>query len=215
MPRRPQPSKGATSTPAKRRSAQRRVPVRPAEEVIPALSKLPPVELHVSLPGGRSIESDRARSLHIMALMIQGAPVYQIQEYASRTFGLDYPATQSAVRAIRQTWRDEYNDAVPFARAEVVMRLRSDLAKLRSANITADGSVDPRAKLDWNAIRQHERLLAQIEGTLQPIRVHVVEKGEAMRDALNAIVGSMDPRDMQAFLAEGEAASPLLPVAAE
>ncbi len=214
MPRRPHPSKGASSTPAKR-PQRRRVPVRPAEETIPVLKQLPPVELHLALPGGRSPESDRARQLHIMALMIQGAPLYQIQEYAHRTFGLEYHATQLVMRAIRNTWRDEYNEAVPFARAEVIMRLRSDLTKMRSANVLPDGSTDPRAKLDWAAIRQHERLLAQIEGTLQPIRVQVLEKGEALRGALHTIIGNMDPKDMEAFLAEGQATSPFQPVAAE
>lgn len=124
--------------------------------------------------------------------MNQGAPMHQIVHYAEETFGLKRNDVQAIVNSIRAQWKADYDACSAFARAEVVTRLRSDMAKLR-----AD------AKPDWAAIRSHETLLSKIEGTQQPVRVQIFDATTAANHALAMIVGNLTDDEAAAILAEG------------
>lgn len=130
------------------------------------------------------------RRLHVLSLMAQGEATYSIVDYCGRAFGMSETQTKYLIHEIREQWKRDIDEQTTFARVEAVTRLKKDLSELR-----ADGRVK-----NAKDIVRHEKLLAEIEGTLQPIKVSVIDANETTRDALMVILGGMSQDELSEFV---------------
>lgn len=165
-----------------------------------------------------------ARRLDVERLMLAGLTVGQI----STQLGLTPKRVEYVYREISEAWLRESETDQRFARAQVAQRLRRDLAQMRNplplrdrrtgevvTEAVLDGGGQPvkrsgkpirrtvLADVDWKAVDQHERLLAQVEGTLRPIEVKV-DVDTTLRRSLTAVVASLDEARIGELLAEQE-----------
>lgn len=132
-----------------------------------------------------------ARRREIITLMNSGAPYDQVITHG-RSLGLSEMRVRELMREIRLAWRRDYEEELHTSRAATVRRLRDDLMRMRA-----------QSPKPWSAIRSHENLLAKIEGTMQPVKVQVLDAEETMRDALTQVLGEMNYEDMLQEIARG------------
>jgi hypothetical protein len=165
------------------------------------------------------------RRLDVERLMLAGLPVGQI----AAQLGIDRHQVAHVYREVAEDWRREQEDDQGVARALAVQRLTRDLAQMRNPLPLRDrrtgevveetvrdaagiavkrgGRVVKRtvlAEVDWKAVDQHERLLAQIQGTLRPVEVRV-DVDATVRASLAAVVASLKPEELDELVAEQEA----------
>lgn len=133
-----------------------------------------------------------ARRREVLTLMRAGATSDQVVNHCVLNFGMTEHGTRDIMREIRASWRRDYEEEVHSARAATVHRLRDDLVRMRAQT--------PRP---WRDIRGHENLLAKIEGTMQPVKLQVIDSEETMRDALTEVLGEMTYEDMLTEIQRG------------
>jgi hypothetical protein len=170
-----------------RKTLSKRAMSRIREDIEAAQDKLDERGLDVTAKEDKY--ATRARKLHILALMTQGAPPSQIVSYCRKQLGMFESDVRITIGEIREQWRRDHDEMMRYARAEAVHRIRSDLTKMRARDQSTPGY--------WRDIRNHEQMLAQIEGTLQPIKVQVLDVDDEMRDAMTRVLGGMDAEAMK------------------
>lgn len=141
---------------------------------------------------GTSMAVMHARFQLILGFMQAGIPTGMIRAQCAREYGMSRNMVDNIMIDVRKAWRTEWEESLVYAKAEVINRLRRDLALMRQQS--------PRS---WRDIRGHEQLLARIEGTEAPVRVAIIDADAEMRDAIVGVLGSMSAADMQAFVTEG------------
>ena len=75
-------------------------------------------------------------------------------------FAMTRRATDKLARLVYQQWHQEDTDRRPHQKQAAIRRLQDHVLGARKAG-------------NWNAVMQGERLLAQIQGTLEPVEVHI------------------------------------------
>lgn len=184
------------------------VPVSPTPE------QLSGVDLSVRYKAGETPEIVMyGRRMQVLSLMTRGEPPFNIISFCERAFGMSETQTRHIIYDIRAKWRSEMEEMTSSARAETIMRLRRDLSSMRAE--LQDGAGGKKAKVGWGDIARHEKLLSSIEGTQQPVRVTVYDGSEGMRDAVAAILSTMDNEQMETYVAHGYEVAEQLPSAAE
>lgn len=172
---------------------------------LPTREELEQVDLSGNYETGKTPEIVMyGRRLQVLSLMVKGEPTFNIIEFCQQAFQMSETQTRYIIHDIRTKWRGDMDEQIVFARAEAIMRLRRDLSQMRNV-----------LKPDWASINRHEKLLAKIEGTEQPVKLNVLDGNKAARDAMAAIVGNLSDEDIETFVTLGieveEAASKLLP----
>ena len=152
----------------------------------------------------------------------------QIARRALKQFGLAGDEARRVHDAILLEWQDNVRLTPAENRAMAINRIRYDLAYLRTPRpvrnphsgevitervldqfgqpIVQNGK-DVRRPIvgepDYTKIERHERLLAQIEGTLKPIEVQV-DQQLGMREAFKAVIESYSPAEFEQKVREQE-----------
>lgn len=166
-----------------------------AAQRLPTNEQIQTMDLSGEYPPGETPEAVMyGRRMVVLALMVQGEPVFNIVAVCRQQYRMSETQTRYIVADIRQRWRADMDEMVVSARAEAVMRLRRDLSTMRTM-ATKDR--------DWAAIQRHEALLSKIEGTQAPVKVTVWDVDETMREAAAGILGTMTADEIQAYVTEG------------
>lgn len=125
------------------------------------------------------------------------------------TFGIERGWTKAeCVRdygIISDEWQKQSEEELQSARAQAIQRIRADLVNMRFDLGETKKRKGPKAReleqATFKDIAAHERLLAQIEGTLRPVEVKV-SVGDVSRRALIDAINAMSPDEMNAAIAE-------------
>jgi hypothetical protein len=166
----------------------------------PTMEELKQVKLDGEYPQGNIPAAvTYGRKMHVLKLMLDGHPPFKIAQYCQTLFNMSRTQTNTMVAGIRREWAADLRDQMMHVRDEQIMRLMNDLAEMRSLPSTAK---------DWTRIRGHEQLLASIQGTIQPVRVAVIDKDVAQRDALTNVINDLldAGADLEVVEAEGHEA---------
>jgi hypothetical protein len=172
------------------------------------------------VPAGPEEMAQRRRD--VARLMLAGLTMGQIAEQ----LGLPVTRVQKVYGEVNEAWAREAEEDAKNARPQVIQRLRRDLAVLRNPLPLRDsrsGEVveepvkgpDGRplrrggkavtrpvlAEVDWKAVAGHERLLADVEGTLRPTVIQV-DVDATLRRSLVAVVASLDSQTIDQLVAE-------------
>lgn len=138
-------------------------------------------------------------------LMLAGLPIEQIVTYGNDK-GWDNHAVRRDFNAITDEWSKQSEEALQHARGQAVQRIRGDLARMRlEAEKQPKGRKGPQwAELQaatFKDIAAHERLLAQIEGTLRPVEIKLTIN-DSSRRALIDVINAMAPAEMDQLIRE-------------
>lgn len=169
-----------------------------AAERVPTMEELKNVRLDGEYPQGQIPAAvTYGRKMHVLKLMLDGNPQFKIVQYCQTAFNMSRTQVMTMTAKIRQEWAADLRDQIMHVRDEQVMRLMNDLATMRAAPTK-----------DWTRIRGHEQLLANIQGTIQPVRVAVLDKGSERRDAMANVLADMIDSGMDESIidVEGEEA---------
>lgn len=162
---------------------------------------------HVCLmkrPKGMPFKTIQRRD-DVERLMLAGLPIEQIVTYG-KDKGWDDPVVRRDYNAIADEWSKQSEEALQHARGQAVQRIRGDLARMRlEAENRPKGRKGPQwAELQaatFKDIAAHERLLAQIEGTLRPVEVKITIN-DSSRRALIDVINTMTPAEMDQLIRE-------------
>ncbi len=155
------------------------------------------------------------RTAFIQRLMLLGLPLGQVVEQAVVSLGLDRKASRAIYERVRDSIVRNLDQELSSARALTRERLMRDLANMRNppplraphngevlteAILDAAGQPTKQrrpiaAAVDYHHVVAHERLLANIEGTLRPTEV-VVDVVASQRRSLAALVSSLSEEEL-------------------
>lgn len=112
-------------------------------------------------------------------MMLHNHSVTAINRLAQKEFGAGPAVVAKRREIIRQRWVEEYDEQRPHLRRMAEKRLNQHIEQARKAG-------------KWDAVVNMERLLAQMQGTLEPERVvHEFQTG----DILSQLLSSQDVVD--------------------
>lgn len=144
------------------------------------------------------------RRAFVQQLMLAGCTQAQIVEYG-RERGFSKKECVRDYGAITDEWQKQSEEELQSARAQAIQRIRADLVRMRIDLGETKKKKGPKAReleqATFKDIVAHERLLAQIEGTLRPVEVKV-SVGDVSRRALIDAINAMSPEEMNAAIAE-------------
>lgn len=183
-------------------------------------STKPPDSKGTGVPGGGETEANGEELRLIVAnLVLAGAPTLRVIDVVNHR---DCPSckarvevdvevcprcnTEQPVELVRHKLSDrsvrsymngarleiqrEYEERRSQLASEQVERLRNDLLRMRSSS-----------KVPWTAVAQHERLVADITGTIAPRRVHLTGN-EGLVSALSAALAGMSSEERERAVVE-------------
>lgn len=180
-----------------------------------SLADLPIPDKGVIVPGDRQggRGGDLVLQASVVALMRAGADLAMMREQITKAHPhITQTQVDNTYSVILKEWRALTRAESAGARTLVVARLRQDLAKMRvgeseqiveyvmagkGARARLQKRIRTVQRINWNAVRGHERLLAQIEGTLQPIKIQI-QASEQVRDGFMERVSQMGPEEQEA-----------------
>jgi len=186
----------------------------------PAPKSLPPANSRGTggTGGAEGEESTEAVRLLVASLMLSGAPSTRVAEIVNTRdcvgscgrrvpvdvtqcphcaaelafvrHRLSLRTVQLRMQEIRADLHAEYKDRRATIAAEQVERLQNDLLRMRSS-----------AKVPWSSVNQHERLLADITGTIAPRRVHLTGD-EGLAASLVSVLAGMTAEERERAIIE-------------
>lgn len=139
-------------------------------------------------------------------LMLAGLPIEQIVSYG-KDKAWDPHAIRRDFNAITDEWSKQSEEALQHARGQAVQRIRADLARMRL--VVEEQPKGSKAGPQWAELQAatfkdivaHERLLAQIEGTLRPVEMKITIN-DSSRRALIDVINAMSPDEMNQLIRE-------------
>ncbi len=167
----------------------------------------------------------RDRRAHVLTLVRAGCSRAVTIERAARELEIDPSIADRLYREVTSQWTRDFEQGAKTARAEAIERVRGDIVKLRAGTVQRKptgapkmiakrdeyGRIERRAdgtakrcmlrKVDWAALRQAEKLLAELEGTLAPIETRV-EADVTVRAAILGVVASLGPEEQRRLIDE-------------
>lgn len=179
-----------TTTAAAGRSAPDPEPLPPeAQRVFPARSLSARRK-----PGVFEIAERRRVALGILA---NNVPREMACELLGRQFGMTRGASRRLLDKITHELVDADRESLPLVKAKQVSRLHAHI-------------VDARRDKSWNAVAALERLLSQVQGTLEPMQLRV-NVDVQVRDAVAGFLSSLSRPQLDSLLTEGELVNELPP----
>lgn len=153
------------------------------------------------------------RRAFIERLMLAGCTQNQVIDIAGSQ-GIHEHIAKADYNAICDKWTKQSEDELQHARAQAIQRIRGDLAVMRmgleeEAKAKKGKGKKRGARTDlgdatYKDLAAHERLLAQIEGTLRPVEVKVDIRATSRRSLID-VINAMSPDDMDRLVAEQRA----------
>lgn len=135
-----------------------------------------------------SPEQRRERESEIERLMIAGVSQSRTENAMRDRHGMSRHAVQSAMRRVRQRWVEEERENRPSYKNTAMRRLLGSIAEARGAK-------------NFAAVAQLERLLAEMQGTREPIEMNVNVETTLPEAALQ-VAAQLTPERFDALVAE-------------
>jgi hypothetical protein len=176
-------------------------------------------------PATRTLTADKlAREAYVERLMLSGMSRTQVVRQLV-AHGVSTSLVKRAFETIVSGWRASREESSASARFETIERLRRDLAEMRNPGQLRNRNGYPvfenvlgpdgrpirkggrnvkkpvMAPINWSAVRAHEALLADIEGTNAPIDVKV-DVDATVRASILAVVGGLTIERTETLVAE-------------
>lgn len=133
-------------------------------------------------------EQRRERSEAIERLLIAGVSPNRIKTLAQTQYGMSEGATRGVVERVRRRWAAEEQDTRATYKATAMRRLYGHIAEARAAK-------------HWPAVAQLERLLAEMQGTKEPMEV-ALNINAALGESAARVVAQLPPEKLAALIAE-------------
>lgn len=150
---------------------------RPIAELPPPPPEPPPA----TLPTTRLQRQQRRDQVEFM--LIRGDGFTKVAEMCRERFSIGAKGTRKLVDEVHTMWADEGEKDRVIRKERQLRRLYQELQMCKVAR-NADGTIDP-GHFKWTAITQLEKLIAEIEGNLAPIKV---EATATLNHALIAVI---------------------------
>lgn len=165
------------------------------------------------------------RRAHVLALVRAGCSRALTIERAAAELQIDPALAATLYREITAQWARDWEQGSKTARAEAVERVRGDIVRIRKGEVVRKANGAPRMvvqrdaygrierrpdgkakrcmlrRIDETALRQSEKLLAELEGTLAPLESRV-EVDVTVRAALLGVVASLGPEQQRELIEE-------------
>lgn len=133
-------------------------------------------------------EQARERREILSQLLQAGVSPDMIAQAMAEKFGMDEAAVKRLSTEIRQRWLEEDDEDRPYARSATIRRLKKQIS-------------EARAKGAYTAAAMYEKTLAGIEGTANPVELHI--KGDIrVSQAVRAVIGEMDETEFMDLVNE-------------
>ena len=136
-----------------------------------------------------------------LQLMRAGATASFIRAELARRFELTPAQAMNAYALARHDLAEAYEQDLAATKAAQVERLMNDAVWMRAQRQANNGAAT--GEYSHHALVQNERLLAQVQGTLAPLKVKVDESAE-MRSGLMALVASMSSEEVMQLAEQQE-----------
>lgn len=178
----------------------RRVPkVRYPE--LPEPSQLldpPPDPSDIPSYGGYTVADDIRHTNLLLALRLRCESRSQIVEYAKRELKIAPPRVDRLLDAALEKLKERTEHDQRYAKSEQIARLRDSIRRLRTPKEDPDrpGKALPLTEKALEVALRHEALLADIEGTREPMTVRV---DATVRTAAVNILLEMSDEQQQAL----------------
>lgn len=189
--------------------ASRKKPLPPGVPASGSLADLPVPDKGDETQGGAAVTL--VLQSQVVSLMRAGADLAMMRQVIrEKSPSVSQTMVDNMYASILREWRALAKEERSTSRVLVVSRLKADLANIRAGEQEQifEELPDPNnagrfirrvrsvRRINWNAVRGHERLLAQIEGTLAPIKVQV-QTNELLREGLLDRVNEMSAEEQE------------------
>lgn len=121
-------------------------------------------------------------------LLVAGIPVSRIEKEAKQRWKLTAGRTKRLIDRVRQRWAEESRAERPHWKAQAIRRLYGHIAKARGEG-------------QWNAVAAFERLLAEMQGTKEPVEIQLNVDATVTEAALH-VVSRLTPERRAQIVAE-------------
>lgn len=121
-------------------------------------------------------------------LLVAGIPVSRIEKEAKQRWGLTAARTKRLIDRVRARWAEESRAERPHWKAQAIRRLYGHIAKARGEG-------------QWNAVAAFERLLAEMQGTKEPVEIQLNVDATVTEAALH-VVSRLTPEKRAQIVAE-------------
>lgn len=133
-------------------------------------------------------EERRERDDAIERLLVAGLNRTRINSAMAERYGMSRSAVDNAIRRVRARWVEEERENRPSYKAAAIRRLVGHVAEARQAK-------------NWASVAQLERLLAEIQGTREPMEVQV-NLDISLPEAAMRVVAALPPDRFRALIDE-------------
>lgn len=137
-----------------------------------------------------SVEERRKRLDFIEKLLVAGVNTGRIESACREAFNPPMPKTSVAkyIEQVRARWAEEERTNRVHYKAQAMRRLYGHVAEARKA-------------ANWAAVAQLERLLADIQGTKEPVEVQL-NVDATVTEAVLHVVATLSPERRRAMIEE-------------
>lgn len=145
----------------------------------------------------------RKRQTFIERLYLSGMPATALMRTATEQLGITDNQVRYVLDRVRTTVQQVFEEDRSTNRAAQAARLQSDLGVMRARMAMEPGELKKRGlkRPTWADLIRHERLLASILGTLEPIKVKI-DTDVRVRESMVAVVGGMSREDLDAMISQ-------------
>jgi hypothetical protein len=132
-------------------------------------------------------EADKKLRMRFVGqLLWRGSPDEKVVSFCRNTWGMTRRASLHMIERVKLRWVAEEERNRPKAKAWAIQRLLNDLSELRAGESKT---------WDHGAIMQRERLLSDLQGTKEPIKVNVEF---AQVEAVDRVMLELTPEQFRA-----------------
>lgn len=125
----------------------------------------------------------------LSALLAGGVPREEMDQLMARDHGMTVHAVSALLSQVVKGWADEELERRPQWKRAAMRRMHGHIAAARGAK-------------NWSAVAQLERLLAQMQGTLEPLEINVNLDATVRESVINVVAMATPERiDQLAALA--------------
>lgn len=138
----------------------------------------------------------------VEGLLTQGSNANQIKQALARpplNFSLGYNRVTALMARVREKWRDEDESARVAWKSAQIRRLHNHLRKAQGREPNKQVEGDKGEKINHSAVLGYENLLADLQGTKEPILVNVDVR---YTEALTLTVASLTPDEIESWIDE-------------
>jgi hypothetical protein len=135
-----------------------------------------------------SLANVRKRTEFIENLLVAGISPSRIARAAREQLGMKSSSVNTYIDRIRERWAEEERGSRPYYKQQAIRRIYGHISQAR-------------AEKNWSAIAQLEKLLADIQGTKEPITVQI-DVDATVKEAALHVIANLTPERRQALIAE-------------